>query len=187
MDSFAPTAAFLKAKYHLKSDASKNGLPVSFIQLFSPEFAKELSEYGFDAAGLEHFLEDVGRQAFGSILINYIIALLHGTICKTEQQEDLKFVKVRTRKILLISNLIATTSNVVITGVTAVVSAYTGNEEGLKFAYKYMDVGGALITLSRVFSDLRFIGNIWDEFVTTKMNEQMIKIMADIENIDQNL
>ncbi len=184
VNSFMPFAAFFKAKCHLKSDNSKNGLPVPFTMLFSPDFAKELSEYGFDAAGLGQVVEDSFKQAAGSVLINYMIAVLHGMICKAEYQEDLKFVQVRTRKILLLSNLIATSSNIVATTAVATVSAYQGNEQGIEFARKHMDIGGALITLTRVFSDLRFISSIRDEYIRNRMDREMDKVFAEIENME---
>ena len=186
-NSFAPTAAFIKAKYHLKSDDSKNGLPAPLAQILSPEIAIELSEYGFDAAGLLTLLQDASNQAFGSMIINQFISVLHGFICKVENREDLKLVQVRTRKILLISNLIATTSNTVIMAVSTIVSAYTGNEEGLKFVRKYLDIGGALVTLSRVFSDLSFIGTVRNEFIKSQMDSNMSALLTELDEIEKNI
>lgn len=187
VESFVPYAAYIKARRHLASDDSINGLPVPFLQLLSPEIAKELSEYGFDAAGVGQLIKDATKQALGSIIINFIISVLHGMICKVEYQEDLKFVKIRTRKILFISNLIATTSNVAITGVTAAIAACTCNDAMGEFAYKHMDIGGAVITMMRVFSDLTFISAVRDEFISGKMNEQLNGILKEIEEMERNL
>ena len=187
VESFVPYAAFLKAKRHLKSDDSKNGLPIPFLQLFSPEFTKELSEYGFDAAGIGQLLRDSGKQMFGSIIINYIIAVLHGLICKAEYQEDLKFVKVRTRKVILISNLIATTSNVALTATSAIASIYTGDSELAKSAYKYADIGGAVITMMRVFSDLPFISAVRDEFISSNMNDRLDMLMKEMDDLEKGI
>ena len=187
VESFVPFAAYIKAKRHLASDDSVNGLPIPFTQLFSPEFAKELSEYGFDAAGLAQVLKDAGKQMVGSVIINYIIAILHGVFCKAEYQEDLKFVKVRTRKVLLISNMIATSSNIVVTAAATVIAAYTGNEELAKTAYKHADIGGAIITMTRVFSDLTFISAIRNEFITGKLRAEMDKVFDEIEALEKDI
>ena len=187
VESFAPVAAFIKAKMHLESDKSTNGLPIPFVQIISPELALELAEYGFDFDGMKLLIQDVSNQAAGSILINAFIKMLHGYICKVENHEELKCIEVRSRKILLISNLIATSSNIVINTISTIVTLCTENPAGADFAYKHMDIGGAIVTLSRVFSDMRFITCVRDEFIKTRMDANMAKIFSELDSLESSL
>ena len=98
-----------KEYVHLKSDISTpHSLPIPAISLHDPELAKKLADYGFDAANIK----TVGKQASYSMLINFIIAMIHRLLYNEEKDGDIKLYEVRTRKILLYSNLIATVSNV---------------------------------------------------------------------------
>ena len=187
IDSFAPTAAFAKARMHLSSDASKNGLPIPFAQLFSPDFAKELAEYGFDAAGLKQIMGDTFKQASASTLINYFISILHGYICKTEANEQLLMTQVRTKKILLISNLLATSSNIVMSAIATTVSILSGNPTGANFARKHTDIGGIFVSLLRTFSDLRFIGAVRDDFVKNQMDEALTRIFTELDELERRI
>lgn len=71
---------------------------------------------------------------------------------------DNKLYEVRTRKILLLSNLLASSSNLVYVALT--------------HDAKKLDVGGILITITRLFSDVRFITKIKQEFIEDKINSK---------------
>ena len=64
----------------------------------------------------------------------------------------------RTRKILLLSNLLASSSNLVYVALT--------------HDSKKLDVGGILVTITRLFSDIRFITKIKQEFIENKINSK---------------
>ena len=187
-NQFAPLAAFIKAKMHLESDNSKNGLPLPFLEIFaSPERALELSKYGYNAANLDLLLKGVNKQITGSIIINFFIGLLHGYLCKYEENTELIYTEVRTRKILLLSNLIATSSNVVSMAVIGILAAYTGNIKAGRFAYRHIDLGGAIVTLYRTFTDLRFIDRVRDEFIKKKMDENLSRILDELNDLESDL
>ena len=71
---------------------------------------------------------------------------------------DNKLYEVRTRKILLLSNLLASSSNLVYVALT--------------HDSKKLDVGGILVTITRLFSDIRFITKIKQEFIENKINSK---------------
>ena len=105
-----------------------------------------------------------GASAGLSILINTIISAVHG--CKLLFEDDgLDYSKelysIRTRKIILYSNLLASSSNVIATGIS----------ENLKD----FDLGGFSVTCYRIFSDTHFIDKIKYEF----LNSQVSKIYED--------
>ena len=147
---------------HLKSDVgSKVSLPVPIITTISPDFAKELAKYGIDVANLM----TVGKQAIYAGLINTIIAMIHRLMYENNGAGSLSLYEVRTRKILSYSNIIASTSNILMVSILAGVGAYTGDLELIKKAKSYIDIGGFMATLYRLISDTKFISQIKQEFL----------------------
>ena len=102
----------------------------------------------------------VGASAGTSVLINTIISAVHG--CKLLFQDDDKefskeLYQARTRKIIMYSNVIASSSNVIATAVAKDVSK--------------LDIGGLLVTLYRVFNDTKFICKLEYEFLNSGLNK----------------
>lgn len=98
----------------------------------------------------------VGASAGLAILINTIISTLHllmhdETICSYDAYD------VRTRKIILYSNVIASSSNIIWVGANAVL----GNET----AIKDLDIGGVIVTIQRLLTDVNYIRQVKEEFV----------------------
>jgi hypothetical protein len=146
--------SLMKEAKHLKSDiGSFAGLPIPVVQIVSPDFAKELASYGLDAANVV----TIGEQAVWATLINTIIAMIHRLFYDKSACVSKKVYEVKTRKILSYSNLIATSSNIIITAI----SAYLGNANALQ----KLDIGGMLVTLYRLISDFKFMHQVKREFV----------------------
>ena len=96
-----------------------------------------------------------------------IIGLIHGLFYDKEKDGDRKLYEVRTRKILSISNALASAGNI----------AYAVGTED----WRKLDVGGILVTLYRLFTDVRFITKMKKDFVETEMD----KVLADeIKELD---
>lgn len=155
--------SLLKEIKHLKSDIySTNSLPLPFISAISPQLASELATYGLDMANVL----TVGKQATLAIAINAIIAMIHKLLFTKDPEPDERLYRARTKKIILYSNVLATSSNILYT-------CFSGN-------YKKLDIGGALVTLSRIFFDTRFIEKLKYEFLNEelakKYNEEYAKI-----------
>jgi hypothetical protein len=107
-------------------------------------------------------------------LINTIIAILHRLMYEYNDPGNLSYYEIRTRKIISYSNLIATTSNVLIVGIiTGIGVAKTMLDVGdpmenaklIKKALSYGDIGGLLVTLHRLVTDSIFISEIKQEFL----------------------
>lgn len=177
--------AVIKQAYHIKSDEySKEGLPLPFLQLlFDSDIITELCESGIDYSKI-NFLGSVGAQTVLSELISYIISVAHriAIICdenkkmgkeklitKEEFLESLKKNKtlneVRTRKVIVLSESIASIANAIVVGAVEVGATYFENAELAKNAIKYLDLGGYLSTIIHLFSDIRFINKIKKEFI----------------------
>ena len=167
-DSLNLPAAIFAEGCHLKSDEfTKLGLPVPILEAINPEFASKLYKSNYDALCFSRDLKIVGASAGISIFIDLIIGLVHGLFNKEKINKDL--YEVRTRKILLISNSIASTSNIIQTVIT-------NNPKNL-------DLGGLLVTLSHLFMDLRFISRIKEEFIRQELNKDLVKELERLDSI----
>lgn len=153
---------------HLKSDAfTKLGLPVPILEVFSESLAGDLYKSQYDSLCLLKDLAIVGKQAGFSILINMIIGLVHGLLYNPEKDGDRKLYEVRTRKILSISNALASVGNI----------AYAVGAKD----WRKLDVGGIMVTLYRLFTDVRFITKVKKDFIESEMD----KVLADeIKELD---
>ena len=169
--------AIVKEHLHLKSDISTAGLPIPFLQTISPEFAQILAESGIDAI----FVGDIAKQAAGAEFINFIISTVHSLICVENHELDRKLYQVRTRKIILISNVIASASNLIAVGIAAGAGVAGENPEAVKKALKYLDVGGLLVTITHLFTDLRFISKVKEEFINNKLDSQLRVELNELE------
>ena len=167
-DSLNLPAAIFAEGCHLKSDEfTKLGLPVPILEAINPDFASKLYKSNYDALCFSRDLKIVGVSAGISIFIDMIIGLVHGLFNKEKINKDL--YEVRTRKILLISNSIASTSNIIQTVITK--------------NPKNLDIGGLLVTLSYLFMDLRFISRIEEEFIRQELNKDLIKELERLDSI----
>jgi hypothetical protein len=162
--------AIVKEHLHLKSDISTDGLPIPFLQAISPDFAQILAEHGLDAI----VLGDIAKQAAGAEFINFIISTVHSLICAENGELDRKLYQVRTRKIILISNIVASASNLIAVGIATGLGVAGENPEAVKKSLKYLDVGGLLVTITHLFTDLRFISKVKEEFIQSKLDAQLL-------------
>ena len=160
-------SAVIREAIHLKSDVNtKKSLPIPGVStICSPQFAEKLCRYGIDSAS-------VGTEMALAIAINTIISMVH-RLFYDEKVDDPKLYEVRTRKILLYSNSIASVSNIIATVITK--------------NPRILDVGGMVVTIIRLFSDIRFITRIKQEYVESQLDLHFKGISDDIENINRIL
>ena len=159
----AVVLALFREGKHLYSDLrTTDSIPIPGIMTgISPAFAEELLSYGIDTAS-------VGTEVSLSILINWLIAVLH-RLSFTDNSDDKKANEVRTRKVLLYSNFIASSSNII--------ASYISKN------LKLLDVGGILVTITRIISDVGFICKVKDEFVQYELDTQFNGIVDEIDTI----
>lgn len=90
-------------------------------------------------------------------LINLLISTLHSLMCDPSVCSTRDLYSVKTRKIIMYSNVIATGSNILWVGGNML----TGNET----AIKQLDIGGLIVTVKRLINDTKFISQLKEEFV----------------------
>jgi predicted GTPase len=147
-------SALVKEVIHLLSDLpTKKSLPLPIVGTLDPNLASTLAEYGFDFSNVV----TVGKQAALAAFINFIIATLH-RLCYDEQTDgDITLYQVRTKKILMYSNLIAS-------GTNALVVAFTENT-------KLMDLGGYAVALYELVTSVDFIERVRRDFITGEFDK----------------
>ena len=191
--------AFIKQAYHIKSDEySKEGLSLPFLQLLvDSDIIKELCESGIDYAKLD-FLGSVGVQIALAEMINYVISVAHRitiiceenkknneTITKDQLLQSLKknvtLHEVRTRKVIIISESIASSVNAIVIGSIELFAVYTENEKLAKDAIKKLDIGGYISTVFHLFTDIRFITKIKKDFIAKAIEENYQDKLAQVK------
>ena len=171
-------ASVFRQGLHYKSDFyTKKGLPIPLLEVFAESLAGKLYQEGYDSLQVlqksNHALSAIAAELF-----NMLIGLIHGLFYQptvdAKKSEELRLkernlYEVRTRKILLISNSIATTSNVAI-------AALTQNPN-------YVDLGGLFVTLSRLFRDIRFITRIKQEFIQDILDKEFQEELLELDHL----
>lgn len=107
-----------------------------------------------------------------AILINTIIATIHG--CSFLLEDDgsnlsSEMHQARTKKILMYSNVIASSSNIIATIISKDV--------------KQLDIGGLGVTIYRLFADTIFIRKLEYEFINSGLNQIYREKIGDLDGI----
>ena len=153
----AAAAALIKQLVHIGTDLyTPCGIQIPFANLVLDKAHTEaLTKYVSTGDILK-----VGMQAGMTVLINWLIAALHG--CSLIFKDDgsdycTEMYQARTKKIILISDTIATSSSVVQASITK--------------NPKCLDLGGAAVLVYRLFSDARFIAKLKEEYVQSELDK----------------
>lgn len=140
--------SLMKEAVHLKSDIySTASLPLPVVSTISVPLANRLADFGLDAGNAIKW----GGQASFAILINSLVAMVHGLFYDPSVDGSMSLYSIRSRKILSYSNAIAGGSNVLQV-------ALSGNLNRLDF-------GGMIVALQRLVQDAQFIHQIKKEFL----------------------
>ncbi|MBD5289938.1 MAG: hypothetical protein HDS26_04550 [Bacteroides sp.] len=160
-------AAIFAQGVHLTSDAySKWGLPIPFLSLIDQDKAYEIYKNGYDWLDFKYDVQlplKTVSSAMLSILINKIIGGIHTFFYNPEKEPDFDLYAVRTRKIIMYSDVIATSSDIIQTAIRA--------SNGDETALKNMDFGGLMVTIYRLISDISFIQKVKSEFLSKEWDK----------------
>ncbi|MBR5021643.1 MAG: hypothetical protein IKY18_00335 [Oscillospiraceae bacterium] len=147
-------AALIKQVVHIGTDLyTPCGIQIPGANLvLSNTNAEKLTKY--ISAG---DVVKIGTSAKLAELINLLISALHSLMYDDAMETSRELYSVRTRKIIMYSNVIATGSNVLWVGGNML----AGNESTIK----QLDIGGLIVTIKRLISDTEYIRQIKEEFV----------------------
>lgn len=155
-------ASLIKESIHLKSDMySTASLPLPCISVLSVEMARDLANYGIDMGNVIK----VGAQASFAVLINVIVAMIHGLYYDKNEYGSWNMYSVKTRRILSCSNTIASVSNIIAVAIATGIGVATDNAALTKKSLNYLDVGGIMVTIYRLINDRNFIKQVKQEFL----------------------
>ena len=164
-------AAIFSQGLHLESDKyTKNGLPIPYLTLIDSDKAYEIYQQGYDYLDYEfdtQILRRTAKSAIASMIINAAIAAIHRLFYNPQKDGDSKLYSVKTRRVVLYSNIIATSSDII----KAAIQVYIGKAN----AIKDFDLGGFLITLRRLVTDVAFIQKIKEEFIFKEWNRVLVE------------
>jgi hypothetical protein len=148
-------SAIIKQAIHFGADYyTKQGLPVPLIGSFGKvgeNISKDLlTKYKIN-------MYSITRGMTIAILINSIVEVIHKLFYDENKDGSLNSYEVRTRKVISYSNILATSINII----QVAVRTYLGDVK----AIKDIDIGGLLVTLYRIATDLVFIQKEKKEFL----------------------
>lgn len=157
--SLLPTA-ILRQAVHFGSDYfTKQGLPIPFLSTLSPETAHRFMSTNFKKPA--HIdMWSVSRGAALAYFMNQLVTAVHQLFYQEERDGSKELYEIRTRKILSYSNLMASSSNVIVAAITQ--------------DAKNLDVGGMLVTLTRIVSDYNFIHEIKADFLKNELYDRIV-------------
>lgn len=153
----------LRKEYqHLRSDVrSKDSLPLPGLSAIDPSLGEELAKRGLDMA----MVLDVGKQLSWSIFFDAIIAMIHSFLYDEAEGISRSVYEVRTRKILVYSNLMASASNMIAAAV-----AQSFGMDGMRI----VDWGGYLNTLRHIAFDTKFIHEVKKDFLKNQLYDRIV-------------
>ncbi len=167
-DAKSVGAALIKQVIHIGTDMFTPcgiNLPLADLVL-SKKTVEEITKYV--SAG---DVVKIGSSALLAMGINFIIGAFHNMLydnAYSESRIQRNVYNVKTRKIIMLSNVVATSSSVVKTAFETC--------NGNAMALKSMDWGGLIVTLYRLINDTEFINAVKHEFI---VNEFIKKIDGD--------
>ena len=103
-------------------------------------------------------LKTIGISAIISALINMILEAIY-LFC-LDDEEDISIRKVRIKKVLLVSNSIVSTSNILYCAITQDISK--------------LDIGGIAVTLLELFKTPSFIQRIKQEYIASGLYSEIM-------------
>lgn len=153
-DKKSVVAALIKQIIHIGTDLyTPRGIQLPFSNLV---LSRENVENLADKITTGDILK-IGVSAKIAELINFLIGAVHMLTFNEERDGSLDLLSVRSRKIILLSNTIAQSSNVIWVGANMAL----GNEGALK----QLDIGGLIVLVHRLLEDTVFIQNVKYEYI----------------------
>ena len=110
-----------------------------------------------------------------SLWINTLISLLHQLMYDEKIYKNRDIYNVKTKKIIMYSNAIASTSNII----WVAINLKGGNQKVLK----QLDIGGLMVTIYRLITDIDFVIKIKEEFVLGGFRKMIIGEEIDLQEV----
>ncbi len=144
--------ALLKENLHLQSDKyTKWGLPIPFL---SAKLQHILLTKGWNSKELENVIKGsikgIELNFFLALIINSIIGNLHGFCYDETTDGSLSLYGVRTRKVIVTSNVIAEGINLASVVRGTIVGVISENPDKVRKSISHMDIGGIIEAIHQI-------------------------------------
>ena len=161
-DREAVVAALIKQIIHIGTDMyTPCGIQLPAINLVLSKKEIELLTKHIGMGDLVKAGASFGIASF----IDLIIGTLHALQYQELKHGSRDMYRIKTNKILKYSNLIASSSNVIWVGINLAA--------GDKGAIRYLDIGGIINTVRRLYADKDFIRQVKEEFLFGSFNQMI--------------
>lgn len=167
-----PAAVFAQYSQEKAAHGESVDVLAPVAKAFSPELLSDLYKGQYAQLSSMRELTIVGQQAAFPLIVNMAIGLLHGFMYNAELDGPREFYDARTRKILLLSNMMASGTNLAFSAAT---------EKWMK-----LDLGGLLVTASRTLQDVAYLTNLEDHFLKQQMDKTLEQELHDIDSHFKN-
>lgn len=145
--------AILKQIIHTGSDIfTKIGLPIPILNLVTPDVSIELYKNNIN-------ISQVGKQSAQCYLINQIAAIIHGFFYDASKYPERKYYDIKTRKIVIYSNLISMSTNIIYTAISKEINK--------------LDIGGITIGIINLLKNNSFIETAKREFIKNEFYKEV--------------
>lgn len=174
-EDFRRLDAGLRKEYlHLKSDKyTKDGLP---IPLLKAETQQKLLRMDWNSKEIESILRSSGQSVFLQWFVAHILNLITGTLhgfCYDEKiDESLATYSVRTKKVVIASNIIASTVNLATVAAGTISGVVSNSPKLIKKSITHLDIGGYVETLHQIINNRNLQEIIRREFLEQELYNQ---------------
>lgn len=167
--------ALKKENLHLLSDKfTRTGLPIPFLNARTQQ---RLLEMKWNSKELEDVFDGstgIAKNAVIAALINSVIRFLHELMYDNSKDGDEKLYKVRTERVVSISNIVAESINIGVVAAGTIVGVVTENPELIKKSVSHIDIGGVSVAIHEVARSQKLQETIRREFLEQKLDERLV-------------
>ena len=170
-DKIAVALALIKQVIHIGTDLyTPKGIQIPGANLvLSKKNAENLTKYVSTGNIIK-----VTFSAIITMVINFIISILHNLLYDETNDISRELYNVRTQKILKVSNIIAESLNIAYVGANVGIGMYTRNTALIKEGVKKIDLGGYIVAVHQIVKSSLVQEKIRREYLENKLYDKFL-------------
>ena len=170
-DKIAVALALIKQVIHVGTDLyTPKGIQIPGANLvLSKKNAENLTKYVSTGNIIK-----VTFSAIITMVINFIISILHNLLYDETNDISRELYNVRTQKILKVSNIIAESLNIAYVGANVGIGMYTRNTALIKEGVKKIDLGGYIVAVHQIVKSSSIQEKIRREYLENRLYDKFL-------------
>ena len=170
-DKIAVALALIKQVIHIGTDLyTPKGIQIPGANLvLSKKNAENLTKYVSTGNIIK-----VTFSAIITMVINFIISILHNLLYDETNDISRELYNVRTQKILKVSNIIAESLNIAYVGANVGIGMYTRNTALIKEGVKKIDLGGYIVAVHQIVKSSSIQEKIRREYLENRLYDKFL-------------